>query len=55
MTDPYGNCLNWIEDIGNWINEKIIEPVSKFIDDIKKDFDDYDKSRIFRTPKKIQY
>lgn len=42
MLDTTGHWSEWIEKFINQVNEKIIKPVRKFVNDISTDFKNYD-------------
>ena len=42
MFDTTGNWPQWIEDVADWLNENIIEPIKEFAEDIAEDIDNYD-------------
>ena len=44
MSDPTGNWPQWIEDAINWVNNNIIKPIKKVVNDIKEDCKNYDKN-----------
>ena len=42
MTDPTGNWPQFIENVVNWINDKIIQPVKRFVAGMVKDIKNFD-------------
>ena len=42
MTDPTGNWPQFIENAVNWINDKIIQPVKRFVAGMVKDIKNFD-------------
>ena len=43
MIDSTGSWPQWIEGGINWVDNNIVQPVKKFIDDIVEDINNYDK------------
>ena len=42
MTDSTGNWPKWIENVANWVNEKIIKPVKNFFNGVSEDIKNFD-------------
>lgn len=44
MTDKSGHWPQWIEDVADWINDNVIQPVVGFVEDVVEDFNNYDSN-----------
>lgn len=42
MSDETGHLPKWIEAAANWVNDKIVRPVEKFVAGITEDFKNFD-------------
>ena len=43
MVDYTGCLPQWIEDAWDWFDDNVVQPVVNFFQDIKEDYDNYDK------------
>ncbi|WP_286165469.1 RHS repeat domain-containing protein [Clostridium facile] len=51
MSDSNGNWPKWVTGIVNWVNDKIIKPIKKFVKDVIEDIKNYDKNN--KSEKKV--
>ena len=42
MTDNSGHWPQWINDVVDWVNDKVIQPVVSFVKDIAEDINNFD-------------
>ena len=42
MSDDSGHWPKWLENAANWVNEKIVQPVKKFVSDVVEDIKNFD-------------
>ena len=42
MTDDTGHWPKWLENAVNWVNDKIVQPVKKFVSDVIEDVKNFD-------------
>ena len=42
MIDSAGNWPQWIKDTANWVDNNIIEPIERFVEDVTQDIQNFD-------------